>query len=236
MALLNKMTKEQLVKIANERPQGSSNSQGIIFESGVYPIKIKFVEIAKARNSDAKSFAIRYERNGSEGTLFGPYIYNKDGQQNKIGFEKLIELQAILGVNEMNTETKEVTTKETYKAEVIKEFAGKEVIVQTMLEYGKFNGDVRRSIRIVGFFRKSDLASFSELVGNSEVGSRYTFVTSGDKPRCKEVRYLDGVTPDEANAFEEKRVKERANNTQSTTTTSSNEISFDEDDNNELPF
>lgn len=236
MALLNKMTKEQLVKIANERPQGSSSSQGLIFESGVYPIKIKFVEIAKARNSDAKSFAIRYERNGSEGTLFGPYIYNKDGQQNKIGFEKLIELQAILGTNEMNTEIKEVSTnKETYKAEVIKEFAGKEVIVQTILEYSKYNNEITRRMKIVGFYRKSDLASFSELLGNSEVGSRYTFVTSGDKPRCKETRYLDGVTPEEANAWEEKRAqeaKERNANTQSTTA----EVSFDEDDNNELPF
>lgn len=232
MALLNKMTKEQMKEVAENLVPDSS---GYIFTSGVYPVKILWVEIQKARNSNAKSFAIRYEANGVESTLFGPFIENKDGKRNEIGFSKLLELQCVVGVNELNTVEKTVTEKSgTRTATCIKELSGKEVIIQTILEYSKYNGDIVRRMKVVGFYRASDKASMVEIVNGKDIGSRYEFVTSGDKPKCKETRYLDGVTAEEAQAFEDRRKAEREG--ASATESKKADDATIVDDSDEMPF
>jgi hypothetical protein len=234
MALLNSMNKEQLAKVALEvLPERKS----VIYDSGIYPIEIVYVEI-QTKESGAQQLVVRYKHENSEGTLFGPFITNKEGKRNEIGFNKLLELQAVTGVKELNTVEKEVVVNNsglTKVATIIKELSGKKVFVQTMLEYGKYNGNIVRRLNILGFFRATDLASISEISLGSGNGDRYRWLTDGENPRCNQIRYRDGVTEAEAIEYEESR---RAQYEASKATKSADEQRLDggSDSDEEMPF
>lgn len=234
MALLNSINKEQLEKVALEV---SPERKRVIFDSGIYPIEIVYVEI-QTKESGAQQLVLRYKHENSEGTLFGPFITSKDGKRNEIGFNKLLELQAVTGVKELNTVEKEVVTNNsglTKVATIIKELSGKKVFVQTMLEYGKYNDNIVRRLNILGFFRSTDLASISEIALGSNNGERYRWLTDGENPRCNQIRYRDGVTESEAIEYEESR---RAQYEASKTTKPADEQRLDggSDSDEEMPF
>lgn len=206
MALLNSMNKEQLEKVAKDMlPERNSNS--VIFGSGIFPIEIVYVEI-QTKESGAQQLVLRYKHKDNEGTLFGPFITGKDGKRNEIGFNKLLELQAVTGVKELNTVEKEVVTNNSGASKVatiVKELSGKKAYVQTMLEYGKYNDAITRRLNILGFFRANDKASISEIAMNNNFGERYKWLTEGENPKAKQIRYRDGVTEADATAYEEAR-------------------------------
>ena len=232
MALLNSMDKTQLEQVAKDiLPERSS----IIFSSGIFPIEIVYVEIA-TKDSGTQQIVLRYKHKDAEGTLFGPFITNKEGKRNEIGFNRLLELQAVTGIKELNTVEKEVVTNNSgniKKATIIKELSGKKVYVQTMLEYGRYNNNVTRRLNILGFFRANDKASISEIAMNNNFGERYKWLLEGENPKAKQIRYRDDVTEGEAEAYENARkVMYEANNK------SSNEQRLDggSDSDEEMPF
>ena len=189
---------------------------GFIAGEGIFPVELDFVSINKTENGAAKvNFNVLYK--GEPQTIYGPTIMNKplagekEGQPNKIGMSLVHKLGVIVGLED----GQEFTIEEEVHAvgkdrvdttfDVITDFSDAEVYLHVVREYSRYNGEIRSALSIRNVFRAHDCASAAEIENNKDFGKQYEISL---EKYCNPV-YRDGVTAEEAEAFEEQRKASR---------------------------
>lgn len=151
---------------------------GNIREGGIYLINIERVEYSEKGDNKIPCLDIAYTLNGSGGYLFGIWLKTKDGGDNEIGTNLLNNLMYILNIPQLNNPVKtKVSNNEGKDREVqhFKEFQNKQIYVLVQERFHKYQGQLRQSLNIKGFFRADDKASSLEIKeGNEEkFGKKY---------------------------------------------------------------
>lgn len=201
---------------------------GNIYTSGIYEIEIERVEAKKTPNG-AKVLDIAYVMgNGAKGYLFGLKLTNNDGSEN---FQRALvdALMAIVGLKTVSNPVKMKinTAKGEKEVHVLKEFSGKKVKVFVVAEYTKWQNKIYKNLNIQNFYRASDNASAKEILTGSDVGTRFEI----ESKYANEVVYSQGVTEEEAKAWEEANKPNKGTSTGNI----NKEIELKDDD-SEIPF
>ena len=190
----------------------AGNGGNFISTEGIYPVRIDFVSIQETRNGAKEAnFNITYKDNTQ--TLYGLTIVNKDGNMNEIGMQLLNKLGVLCGMTEgddlnIEQESHKVGKDSTVKEfDVITNFSDFECYMRIQREYTKYNGEIRSNLLIRNVFRAEDGASAAEIV-NAANGNQVEF---GKQMKLEEEKYTsspvyrDGVTAEEAEAFEQQK-------------------------------
>ena len=181
-----------------------------IATEGIYPVTMNFVSVADTKNG-AKTVNFNFNYNDNAQTVYGPVIINKDGRTNEIGMSLINKLAVVVGLQDghdfdIREETHKVGKDNKEQAfEVITEFSGEAMFLHVVREYSKYNGEIRRSLTIRNAFRASDFASAAEVAAGKDAGKQYELTLE----KYNKPVYRDGVTAEEAEAFEAAAEAER---------------------------
>lgn len=180
-----------------------SGGSSFIGTEGVFDVTLNFVSIATTKGG-AKQVDFNVAYKGNEQVIYGPIIINKDEKQNEIGMQLVNKLGVIVGLGDGDEVTVETETHKVGKEqkaqdfEVITDFTNQDVKLRVQREYTKYNGEIKRSLVIRNIFR-SDGASAAEITNNGEIGKQLAVEL---EKYCVAPAYKDGVTPEEAAAWE----------------------------------
>lgn len=175
-----------------------------ISTNGIYPVTIKFVSLKETKNGAVEA-NFTFDYNGNSQTIYGVTIQNTNGDPNEIGMSLLNKLGVIAGLedgDDLNIEEESHPVGKDQKVtefNVITNFSDLECLLRVQREYTKWNNEIRRNLVIRNAFR-ADTASANEIVSGKDLGKQHALElekyssTSG---------YRDGVTPEEAEAWEE---------------------------------
>ena len=200
------------ISTKQEDIRDGGGSLDFIAGEGIFPVTLNFVSIAETKNK-AKTVNFNFDYKGKPQTIYGPVIVNTNGQQNAIGMSIINKLGVIAGLGDGDDLTIEEETHNVGKDntptefDVITDFSDADVFLHVVREYSRYNGEIRRSLSIRNVFR-DDKASASEIENKSEIGKQFAL---SEANYCKPV-YRDGVTPEEAEAFEAAERASRAGN------------------------
>ena len=171
-----------------------SGTSNYISNSGIYDITIKFASI-DVSSGGAKSVNFNIDYNGNSQTIYGPYIFAKDGSPLEIGLGLINQLAIIAGLRNGDQPTIETETHNVGKDNkaqdfnVITEFTDLPIKVRLQEEYSKnLNGEIRKALVPKAFF-SAEGASASEIMAREEGES----VTIG-KDLAKQDKYKDNIT------------------------------------------
>lgn len=179
---------------------GGSNFIGT---EGIFDVTLNFVSISTTKGG-AKQVDFNVAYKGNNQVIYGPIIVNKDEKINEIGMSLVNKLGVIVGLGEGDELT---VAEETHKVgkdnkaqdfDVITDFSGQDVKLRVQREYTKYNGEIQRSLVIRNVFR-ADGASAAEISNEGEVGKQMALEL---EKYCAAPAYKDGVTPEEATAFD----------------------------------
>lgn len=180
-----------------------ASGSSFINEEGIFDVTLNFVSVSTTTNGAKQAdFNITYK--GNNQVIYGPTIVNTNGQPNEIGMSLLNKLGVIVGLSDgddldIQEETHKVGKDQKEQTfDVITDFSGAEVKLRVQREYTKYNGNIRRSLVIRNAFR-ADGASAAEIANNGEIGNQMQIEL---EKYCKGPSYRDGVTPEEAEAWE----------------------------------
>lgn len=183
---------------------GSGSSY--LFDNGIFDVTINFASIEVTKGGSNKvNFNVNY--NGQDQVVYGFNITNNNGDTNTIGMGLLNKLGVIAGLgdgDDLDIEEEVHKVGKDQKEQefaVITNFSGLPCKMRLQREYGRYNGKINRRLEIRNFFRE-DGASASEIVNGSEVGKQYALELEKYSSTSK---YNDGVTPEEAEAWEEEQ-------------------------------
>lgn len=196
-----------------------SGGSSFISAEGIFPVTINFVSISETKNG-AKQADFNITYNGNTQVIYGPIIENKDGNMNEIGLSLINKLAVIAGFEDGHELTLEEETHKVGKDNkaqdfvVISDFSGMEVLLRTQREYSKYNNEIRRALKIRNVFRE-DGASAAEISTGKEVGIQ---IEKERERYTNAPNYTDGVTPEEAEEFEEAQRNNRAKDSSATPT------------------
>lgn len=196
-----------------------SGTSSYINSSGVYDVKILFASLDTNANG-ATQLNFNVSHNGNEQTIYGPYIINKDGNQNTIGMGLLNKLGIISGLADGDDLDTEVETHKVGKDKISKEFTvitnftGLDVKLRIQASYGQYNNEIRKNLSIRNVFSAAG-GTASEIVNNAEIGRQLAIET---EKYSSDVTYEDGVTKEQAEAWEASRKAARASSTTPTPT------------------
>lgn len=202
----------------NQNDIKDASGASFIYGEGVYDVTMNFVSVSDTKNG-AKQVTFNFKYNGSDQTIYGPIIINKDGTPNTIGMSLINKFGVIAGVEGGQDLTIE---KETHKVgkeqkeqefDVITDFSGLECKIRTQREYSKYNGVISSRVRIQNVFSASG-SSAAELVNDKDHGKQMALEIEkySDKPS------YDGVTPEEAQAWEAQQRAGRSGGNKAATT------------------
>ena len=171
-----------------------SGTSNYISASGIYDVTIKFASI-DVSSGGAKSVNFNIDYNGNSQTIYGPYIFAKDGSPLEIGLGLINQLAIIAGLRNGDQPTIETETHNVGKDNkaqdfnVITEFTDLPIKVRLQEEYSKnLNGEIRKALVPKAFF-STEGASASEIMAREEGES----VTIG-KDLAKQDKYKDNIT------------------------------------------
>jgi len=137
-----------------------------INKSGIYPITINYVSLHQSE-SGAVSFSMNVKYKDSDQTLYGPFIQNKDGKENEIGyrtFNKLCIIAGLDGALTVEEETHPAGKEQTPTAfNVVQGISGIEAQVQIKQVFNKYKGEIKPKKEILTFF-SAEGATADELV------------------------------------------------------------------------
>lgn len=185
---------------------GSGSSY--IYDNGIFDVTINFASIEVSKNG-ANTVNFNVTHNGQEQVIYGPVIVNKDGNHNNIGMSLINKLGVISGLGDGdNLEIEEEIHKvgkdqREQEFDVITNFSGLECKVRVQREYSRYNGNINRRLAIRNFFA-ADGASASEIVNGAtdeDLGKQYAL----ELEKYSSTSKYDGVTPEEAEAWEEEQ-------------------------------
>jgi hypothetical protein len=184
-----------------------------IAEEGIFPLALNFVSVEATKNG-AKQANFNVQYKGNSQTINGPIIVNRDENINAIGMSLLNKLGVIVGLSDgedldIEEETHNVGKDDTPRTfDVITNFSDEEVYLHVVREYSRYEGKISGNLVIRNAFRGSDTASAAEIAGDvapEEIGKQHDLTL---EKYCVP-SYKDGVTPEEAEAFEDKKRAER---------------------------
>jgi len=180
-----------------------AGGSSFIGTEGIYDVTLNFVSISTTKNG-AKQVDFNIDYKGNSQVIYGPIIVNKDEKVNEIGMSLINKLGVIVGLgegDELNVETETHKVGKDNKSqdfEVITDFSGQDVKLRVQREYTRYNGEIQRSLVIRNVFR-ADGASAAEITNEGEVGKQMALEL---EKYCAAPSYKDGVTPEEATAFD----------------------------------
>lgn len=163
--------------VADTSYQGSN----YINKSGVYPVKIHYVRIFE-NSTGSKSFSIvcSIEGKKEQTIIYGSVFQKADGSKNDIGFNQIIALQTVCGINNLTEATQKIQSfkdaNETLELQVFKEFEGKKIILQVVREFSKYNGKIRSNINFRDAFRTNDNANAAEIMFKKDFGKKMQWI------------------------------------------------------------
>ena len=200
-----------------------------INETGLYKVTIKKAVITDT-STGAKKCSLNVTPDGGtvESIINLGVIIKSDGSENPAGNNRLLALLEIFKLKEANTTS---TTIQGFdgndiEAEEIKDFANKSLYIQVQKEYSKYNGKIYRNLMLVDCFRLSDKANTIEILNNKELGERFAWLEANAEKAFKD-KY-NGVTKEEVDTYYAERAKNASKDKK--------DDSFDESENEELPF
>ena len=186
-----------------------TDASTFIGKSGIYDVVINFVSVEVTKNGATQvNFNISY--NGNDQVIYGPYIYNRDGSENKIGIQLMNKLGIIAGMEDgeqpdIQQEVHNVgKDNKPVEFNVITQFSDLPVKMRVQEEYTKYNGEIRSRLVIKSFFAENG-ASAEEIVKSEEPGARLALE---QEKYASNVTYRDGLTPEEV---EEWKANKRSN-------------------------
>lgn len=171
---------------------------------GVFDVLLNFVSVDETKNKAVQvNFNIDYK--GNQQTIYGPIVKNTNGEENAIGMSLLNKLGVIAGMGDGDNL---IIEEETHKVgkdqkpmtfQVITNFSDLACKLRTQREYSTYNGEIRRSLRIRNVFSE-DGASASEITQDADQGKQLAIEL---EKYSSTPSYLDGVTPEQAEAYEQ---------------------------------
>lgn len=162
-----------------------------IFDSGIYPVTIKFVSVT-TNDSNARALNFNVDYNGTENTLYGLKLDNNDGTPNYQAaiFNKLAIIAGLEVVNSPVPETHNLGKDKTpTDLLVLEDFSGLEIMVKVKKEYSLYKGELKERVNIQGFYR-ADGATAGELENGTDIGVQL----EKDKAYAADVAYKDNLT------------------------------------------
>lgn len=196
---------------------GGGNS--FINTEGVFDVLVKFASISETKGG-AKQLDLNIEYNGSTQTIYGPTIINKNGEANQVGMGLVNKLGVISGLTDggdldIEKETHKVgKDQKPVEFDVITNFSDLACKLRVQREYSKWNGEIRRSLRIRNAFAE-DGASAMEIIQDGERGKQLAIEL---EKYSSSPAYVDGVTAEEAEAWEESQRNNSKKGSGATTT------------------
>lgn len=171
----------------------SQSSSTFISKSGIYDATIKFASVDTSTKG-AKSVNFNLDVNGTNQTIYGPYIYDRDGKPLEIGLKLINQLAILAGLRDGDHPTIETETHNVGRDnkatdfEVITDFTDLPIKVRIQMEYSMYEGNISERKNIKAFF-SADGASPAEIIARENGDS----VTIG-KDLEKQQKYVDNVT------------------------------------------
>lgn len=200
-----------------------SGGNSFIGQSGIYDVTLNFVSLSETKNG-AQQVNFNLDYNGNQQTIYGFIVANTNGEPNEIGMRLVNKLGVIAGMEEGDELDVEEETHKVGKDnkeqdfDVITHFSDLGCKIRVQVEYSNYNGEIRRNLVIRNFFRE-DGASAQEIVNDSdEIGKQYKME---EEKYSSTPSYQDGVTPEEAEEFEEAQRKGNGKATKAKTTKAS---------------
>lgn len=206
-----------MFKISTDKSAISSGSgSNYINKSGIYPVTIKFASVDVSA-SGAKSVNFNVDLNGSNQTIYGPYVYAKDGSPLEIGLKLINQLGIIAGLRAGDNPTIEQETHNVGRDnkpqdfDVITDFTDLEVQMRVQFEYDKYNNDITEKKVIKAFFSKEG-ASAAEIIAQ-ENGDAVKVGTDLEKQQkyAENITYKSGLTAEEVAAWKERKQNNGSN-------------------------
>lgn len=200
------------VSTAKEALQAFPESN-FISKSGVYDVTIKFASLAVTTNG-AESVNFNVDFNGSEQTIYGPYITSKDGNVIEVGARLINNLAVIAGMQEGDTYNIEEEDhvvgkdKKSQSFNVITNFSGLPVKVQVQESYGinPNTKQIRKSLVLKNFF-STEGASAAELISGKDAGKQLGIVL---EKYASNVTYEDGLTAEDVEKWKASKSSDKA--------------------------
>ena len=179
----------------------SSGGSSYINASGIYDVIIKFASV-DVSSGGAKSVNFNIDYNGNSQTIYGPYVYSKDGSPLEIGLKLINQLGIIAGLRDGDQPTIETETHNVGKDnkpqdfDVITDFTDLPIKVRLQEEYSTYNGQISKRLALKAFF-SAEGASAAEIMAQENGQS----VEIG-KDLQKQEKYKDNITYKDCTADE----------------------------------
>ncbi len=178
------------VKQESVEKEGGS---GYIQKSGIYDLTLRHVEVKNTANG-----AVQVNYLFDKCMSYGNTILGVNGQPT-FGYRILEALAATLGEEALSDpEPTTVTFKKGAKElNCIPELNDVAVKAWIQIGYRMYKGEIQEDVSVKRFYRVSDGAAGSEVLTNSDIGTRL----EKDKSCAEEIKYEDGVTPEAVAAW-----------------------------------
>lgn len=158
------------VSTAADAIKDSGTGGNFISKSGIYDVTIKTVSVAQ-NDKGARSLNFNVDYNGNEQVFYGLTLDNNDGTANYKAniFNKLCIIAGIADVEEPEIETHILgKDKIATDLQVLTQFSDLAVKVKIQNVYSEYQGAIRESKEIRGFYRAEDGASAAEIFNGAE--------------------------------------------------------------------
>ena len=179
-----------------------SGNGGLINKSGIYDVKINYVQVAETKNK-AYQLNFNVQSGGMDQTIYGPYIMGKDGKVNEITKNLLNRLCIITGMEDgqtIETETAEYPVGKDQlmmEMEVIPDLIDVDVKMRVQMEYSLWDNNVQERKAIKAFYRE-DGATAAEADSGEGIGRRLAL---DEEKYASNVTYKDGLTEEDVQAW-----------------------------------
>lgn len=186
---------------------GNGGGSGYINRSGIYDVKINYVQVAETKNG-AYQLNFNVSNNGMDQTIYGPILVGKDGKVNEITQNLLNRLCIIAGMEdgqEIETETAEFPVGRDQKMmemEIIPELTDLPVKMRVQMEYSLWNNDIQERKGIKAFYRE-DGATAAEAEAGENIGKRLAL---DEEKYASNVTYKDGLTEEDVKNWIQARI------------------------------
>jgi hypothetical protein len=158
------------VSTTEEAIRESGTGLNFINKSGIYDVVIKTVSVVH-NDKGARSLNFNVEYNGNDQVFYGLTLDNNDGTPNYKAniFNKLCLVLGIPVVDDAEPEVHMLgKDKVATELEVLTQFSGLPVKVKIQCVYSEYQGVLRESKEIRGFYRAEDGASGEEVFRGTE--------------------------------------------------------------------
>ncbi len=179
--------------IVKEEDVKAAEASSYIQTSGIFKLNLKHGEVVNTPNG-----AVQLNYFFDKIMSYGNNVIGVN-KQPTFGYKILEALTTVLGASELSDE--ETTTvkfkKGNKELQCIPELNDVDVRAWIQFSYRMYKGEIQEGVAVRRFYRESDGASGSEILGEGTIGDRI----KKDGEVATEVKYEDGVTPEAVAAW-----------------------------------